>query len=417
MDNPYDAVQIFITVNNHLFTADQLNIETMKVTDDDEGDNEIELTLVDSDYSIADSLLFKVGQLMSMKWGFVNGTMSDDRSNYVIMKPSTAYDSDGVTSTFTALTKSATMAAKHPQKTYGATSVKSIISEIANRNGLTLQITGGDERLSGFAHGNWSDRQVIRILADRFGYQASFSSETINFAPRDYGATPAIELIYRRGEDSTIISAELNVDSAKSLGDSLTTAVSVDPAKKEVVSVNSGADTKALAISAEDGHSWASQTSVLNNAVASHTTGVSVLNPLVSALPDNVQEDIKRVFSSPDVVNLQSLATGEKLVKQKKKGELSIVTIGFPKAKARMIVRVVGLAKRDSGNWYVVSVTHTITKDGGYVCQWELARHGNNSKGTEKNTEPLNNLKPPSSQGNTTKQVVAIAAETGKVTR
>lgn len=416
MPNPYSALQVFVTIANQLYTATDLNIISMKVTDDDEGDNEIELTMPDNSYVIADSLLFNVGQLMSMKWGFVGGGTSDERKDYVIMKPSTTYDADGVVSTFTATTKSTTLAAKHPQKVYGATSVKSIISEIANRNSLTLSITGGDERVAGFAHGTWSDRQVIRVLADRFGYQASFSSDTITFAPRDYGATPSIELNFRIGGGSTILTAELSVDAAKSLGDAQTTAVGVDPSSKTVKQGTSQDAPKTLAISAEDGHSWASQSSSVPSAVSSNSS-VVVLNPLTSTpLAQTMTENIERVFSSPDVQNLQSTATGENLKKQKKKGELTITSEGFLKARSRMIVHVSGLAKRDSGNWYVVSVVHKIDENG-YTCEWELARHGNNSKGGEKNTEPLNNLKPPSNPGDATKTVVAIDAETGKATQ
>lgn len=411
MPTQFSGVEVFITLNGTTYTAEQLNLSEMKVTDADEGDNEIELTIPDNDYRITDSGLFKVGQLMSAKWGYANGQMSQQRTDYVIMKPSTTYDASGCTAKVIASTKSATLAARRAQKVNGPTSVKTVISEIANRNGLALNITGGNERMAGFAYGMWSDREVVRILADRFGYQASYSSDTITFAPRDYGAVPTIELVYRIGENSDILTASLEVDAKKSMGDSKTTAISVDPSTKKVVQQTAANPAKSLAISAEDGHSWVTQAASSVGQTLTPTLTAIVQKSAPLALPP----DIQKILSSPDatVDNLKSLASGEMQKKQRKKGELTISSVGFPQANSRIIVNVTGLAKRDSGNWYVVNVEHHIMVDSGYQCHWELSRRGNNTKNTEKNIPPLNNQKPSGSQ-TVNKTAIAISAETGK---
>jgi hypothetical protein len=62
----------------------------------------------------------------------------------------------------------------------------------------------------------------------------------------------------------------------------------------------------------------------------------------------------------------------------------------------------------------VISVTHKINGEG-YACEWELSRHGNNTrKPPTKNKEPLN--KQQAGNNAPTKKVVAVNAETGKVT-
>lgn len=410
MPQAYNGLEIFITVAGITYTAEQLNVSEMTVTDSDEGDNEIELTMPDNDFRITDSGVFKVGQLMSIQWGYANGKMSQKRNNYVIMKPSTNYDAEGVTAKVCATTKSGTLAARRAQKVSGQTSVKTVISEIANRNGLTLNITGGNERMSGFAYGMWSDREVVRILADRFGYQATYESNSLVFAPRDYGAVPTIELIYARGESSNILTAELEVDAKKSMGDSKTVAISVDPGSKKVVQQTASNPAKSLAISAEDGHSWVTQAASSIGSTLTPTLNSIVQKTTPTALPP----DIQKILSSPDpsVDNLASLASGEMQKKQRKKGELTITSLGFPQATARVIVNVTGLAKRDSGNWYTLNVEHKISIDAAYTNKWELSRRGNNTKGTEKNTPPLNNQKPTTSTPN--KIAIAISAETGK---
>lgn len=411
MPNNLPGLQVFITIDSTTLTSADLSITELSVEDSDEGDNEISISFEDNDFSIADSPLFVVGKKLSVKWGFIGGEMSQLRSG-ILMKPSVSYTSEGTTTKVIAKTKSATLAARRPRKTYGKTSIKTIVQEIADRSGLTLDIKGGGETVGAFAHANWSDRQVLRVLADRFGYQVSYSGDTVTFAPRDYGATPTIELVFGQGEGSNIHEAHLNVDASKTLGDALTQATAVDSAKKTVVKAKSDPDSQTLAISAEDGHAWLTGT-VLQPAT-------SLLNKVqgnIAAEQDKAVDDVISHLSIPDSDPqlAKLMATAEKTKKQKKKGELSINSLGMPSATSRKVVTVKGLAKRDSGNWYVISVTHKMGQDG-YECEWELGRHGNNTrKAPTKNKEPLNKQSA-DKKTDPTKKVIAISGETGKVT-
>ena len=414
MPNNLPGLQVFVTIDSTTVTSHDTDIIELSVEDSDEGDNEIEVSFQDNDYKIADSSLFVVGKKMSVKWGYINGEMSQIRSG-ILMKPSVSYTEEGVVTKVCVKTKSATLAARRPQKTYGKTTVKDIVSEIANRSGLTLRITGGSESVPAFSHANWSDRQVLRVLADRFGYQVSYIGDTIIFAPRDYGATPSLELVFGQGEASNVHEAHINIDASKSLGDILSQAISVDPNTKKTVKAKSKNDNQTLAISAEDGHSWL--TSTPSPSPATPLQGVTA--KVTSALDSSAQqaEDVISHITTPDSdpTNAQLLATAEKLKKQRRKGELSIHSLGIPSATARQVVTVKGLAKRDSGNWYTISVTHKLDQDG-YTCDWELSRHGNNTrKPPVKNKEPLNK-QGASSKSDPTKKVIAVDAVTGKVT-
>lgn len=407
------GLQVFVTIDNTTITSADTDMIEMSVEDSDEGDNDITISFQDNDYAIADSTLFVVGKKMTVKWGYINGDMSQARSG-ILMKPEVEYTETGVVTKVTAKTKSATLATRRPQKTYGKTSIGSIVQEIASRSGLTLDMTGGSETVNAFSHANWSDRQVLRVLADRFGYQVSYSSDTITFAPRDYGAAPALELVYGQGENSSIHEAHLNVDASKTLGDSLTKAVSLDPSNKKTVVAQSQNAPQTLAISAEDGGSWLASSPVLKPA----TSLINTLNAKVTSVMDSdaqAAQDVLSHISTPDPLNAQLLATAEKIKKQKKKGELSVTSIGIVTAASRKIVTVKGLAKRDSGNWYTISVTHKISEEG-YACEFEFGRHGNNTrKPPVKNTEPLNKQTGGNNQ-DPTKKIIAINATTGKAT-
>lgn len=416
MTVPFSGVSIFVTISGKLLKPEEMGLLQMEVTDEDEGDNSVELHCSDNNYVIADSTLFRVGQQLSIKFGYTGGEMSIDRSGYVLMKPSTNYVKDGVTSKISASTKSATLGVRRPQKAFGPTSVAAIVQDIARRNGMELKLKGGNERLPGFAQGNWSDRQTLRTLADRFNYQVSYSPDTIIFAPRDYALTPSLELIYNLGEDSNIIHADLNVNAKQE--DSATQISTVDPLTKEPITQQSGEADKALAVSAENGHIWTTQDQNHLSTAARQTAqpfpAVAQSTPAPGFSPSF--SDVKTLLSTPETAegNMQAHATSDKLKKQKKKGELTVTTVGIPSAKARMLVHVKGLAKRDNGNYYVSSVTHSIGKHEGFTTKFELNRHGSNSKGGEKTVPPLNSQIPPSTDH---VPVVAISAESGEITR
>ena len=422
---PYSGLEIFVTVNGRTYTALELGIQEIQVTDVDEGDNEVEITIPDPDYHIIDNGPFKVGSIMGISWGYTDQKTSQQRSGYVILKPSVMYNAEGVVCKVKASTKSATLAARRPQKTYGNTALKTIIADVCKRNGITLNIKGGDEKVTNFSHGAWSDREVVQVLADRFGYQATWVNQSLEFSKRDYGATPTIQLIFNMGDESNIIEAQLEVDAKKGLGeDAKTTATAVDTNLKRFLSADSLDSPQILAISAEDGHTWVTklfspksptyaQQMYQANLDKGSSTGIVPQN-----IAANLPPELAKLISTPEIdqTNLEGLATADTHKKAKKKGELSITSEGIVLATARQIVNVKGLAKRDSGNWYAISVEHHISQDAAYETKWELGRHGNNTKGTEKNKGTLNNNSNVTNSGGN-KKAVAVDAETGKVTR
>lgn len=415
--NKYSGVDVFITVGGKLFTREDLGIFQVNIVDSDEGDNEVELHCMDNDFNIADSALFRVGSVMSIKWGYTTtGEFSTERTGYVIMKPATSYGKDGTISVIKAKTKSATLASRRPQKTYGKTTVKTIVTEIAKRNSLKLELEGGNENLDGFSQANWSDRQVLRVLADRFGYQVSFSSETITFTPRKYGDTPKLSLVFSRGEEGNVISGHLNIDSHSSLGAASGASItSFDPKKKQASVEKAETPKQELAVFAVDGASWMTKSggdaktdpsipgtsspigsiSGVLNATKGLTNNWATPQTPTSGLSDAIPEDVRALLSTPDTIAGNSLAhaTSLNLRHQKKQAELNLDTVGIPQAHARMIVEVSGLSKRDSGLYYVAKVHHKIKFKGGYECTFDLNRHGTNAGGGPKVSAPVNRQK------------------------
>lgn len=430
--NSYSGLNVFITVGGKLFTPDDLEAFEIHIIDSDEGDNEVEIHCHDNDYKIADSSLFRVGNILSIKWGYTTtGEFSQERTGYVIMKPATNYTKDGTISVIKALTKSASLAARKPQKSYGKTSVKTIVKDIADRSAMTLYIEGGNENLDGFSQGSWSDRQVLRTLADRFGYQVSYSSETITFTKRKFSDSPRLLLTFGKGEDSNVLTAHLNVDAHKQGADVAALVRTFDPKSKTASTGDNTNNEQELAIYAGTGTSWLAKknpeskptiappgmsvTSVVSKLAAWTPNARDSVQSPTGGLTDASPSDVRALLSSPDTVagNSAAHAASLNLRKQKKHGELTIDTVGIPEAHARMIVEVQGLSKRDSGLWYVIKVHHKIAVKHGYDSTFELNRHGTNAGGGPKVKATVNQQKAGGDTGQQEK-AVSVSADSGK---
>lgn len=429
--NSYSGLEVFVSVGGRLFKPEDLGMISVDIIDSDEGDNEVEIQCLDNDFRIADSSLFRIGQLLSVKWGYTTtGEFSEERTGYVILKPSTDYTKDGVISKIKAKTKSATLASRRPQRNYGKTSLRSIVQEIATRNGLELKLEGGTETLDGFSQGAWSDRQTLRTLADRFGYQVSYESNTINFSPRDFSATPKLTLRYAMGEAGNVLDAHLRVDDHSNAGAATGTQVAThDPKTKTGNKQDAGKPKQELAIFAGTGAAW-TQKALGDTKTESSTSKVPGVNATgivgklagVMKIPqsptggvsDAAPKDVMALLSSPDTIagNSAAHATSLTLRHQKKHGELSLDTPGIPHAKARMIVSVEGLAKRDSGLYYVAKVHHKIKIKSYYETSFELNRHGTNAGGGPKTQAPVNTQKA-ADEASKPKTVLDVSAVNG----
>ena len=430
--NTYSGLEVFVTVGGKVFLPQDLGLFEMDVIDIDEGDNEVDLHCNDNFFKIADSVLFSVGNLLSIQWGYTaTSNMSQQRSGYVIMKSSTEYDKGGIVSIIHAKTLSSVLAGRRPQKNYGPNiTLGSIVTDIANRSGLTLNLTGGSEILSGFSQGNWSDRQCLRVLADRLGYQASFSSTTLTFAPRSFSDTPGLSLVFGKGEDSTIIRASVKVNVHAQLGAATNVQItSLDPNLKTVSCHQATPPVQELAVYAGDG----STSIVTQNPDSKPPVPKSPVGTLLSSvLPwqpnagsttqsptgGNIgvpPPDVLMAMSSPEASDVNALlhATSLNQRQQKKQADLEVDTVGQPLAHARMIVDVQGLSKRDSGLYYVTKVHHKIVVKSTYICVFDLNRHGNNAGGP-KVKAPVNMQSCHGSQASTTPKKVVVSADTGQ---
>jgi hypothetical protein len=132
----------------------------------------------------------------------------------------------------------------------------------------------------------------------------------------------------------------------------------------------------------------------------------------------NTPQAVKDFLSGPSNLtgeNAQSFANSIKLRGQKKRAELEVTIPGDPSLTCRKLITVEGLAKRDSGNWYISECKHTIDDSEGYHCELGLNRSGSGLKrGAGKSNTNVNTKKASSDDASDTKvKHVDVSAQTG----
>lgn len=443
MSRDLSGLSVFITAGNRVYTMEELNAFRVTITDSEEGDSTIELQCNDEDFRVADNMLFQVGESIGVKWGYANhNELSEDRFGYVVVKPSTTYGEDGVLSVIKATTTSLLMAGKRSQKSYGKVALKTIIEDMAGRASLKL-ITPEDPAfakitIDGFSQGNLDDRTALRMLGDRFGYVPTFLNDTIKFLPRDFDQRPTNQFLYKQGEASNIISAQVQQDHAKDMGagesvvkvksnpeDKTTTKTEVK--EKEVKQVNLAAANPSAHVS-----SAKFSTSVETKPAQAQTGTPGGIQGFMAGMGAKIMStngggpgklwdasDVRQLSSAPPSMDAisKSHATASALNTKTRKSDMSIVVEGEPRLTARQVIEVIGMSKRDSGKWYVIKVTHVLDLSSGYTCDMELARTGHNLKGSGKAETNVNDKSGTSDGKGPVKPSVKADLDTRKVTR
>lgn len=412
----FDGVGVQLTINEHLYTPSDINAFKIVVALEEDGDSGVELHCNDDDYKIADSVDFQPGSLLSIKLGYKLGSdYTKTYSNFVIQKPSMEYGEDGAVAVIKAYTKSGLLAASRPRKVYNKLRLGDIIKDIASRAQMDVRWNSegaGSEILPVVSQANWSDRELLHILAVRYGYQLTFLGNTIVFDKVTYSETPTCRLVYRRGETGNIISGHVYLEGKKN--PERTVAESFDPLKKVTESSESGQQDseKVLGVSLVDGsHALvskptgnktpvnASTSDTLQNWVNKSATDIQTAldgssNPLDSVrnlLGGADPNDQRNLLSLPATMESISRthANAFKFGVSKKKCGLELECVGNPQLENRQLVEVVGLANRDSGNWFISKTVHEVSKSG-FLTHLELNRSRANLARATESTDKVN---------------------------
>jgi phage protein D len=434
MSRPFSGVFVSLVIGGKSYTMEDLHAFRITVTDNEEGDNEVQIFCSDKDYAVTDNKLAQLGQSLSIRWGYEGTESGSERSGYVITKPSTNYTTDGVVVTLTATTKSVLMSARRPQKSYGKSTLKSIIQDIANRNKLDCEITGTvcDVVLDSSSQGKLSDREYLRLLSDRFGFVATFQDSKLLCAARSFDQKSTLVFKYNKGEEGDIISATVTHTHNKDTGAGEMVQVhSSDPSKKtdtktqvtvntiktfDLGQVNPSAHSGTLyevggvtseSIRGAMETARQQQTGVVGQVVAKvESTAGGKMSKLLGV--SDVQwtpEDVKDIQSLPPTSEaaIKAITTSTALNSKHRKAEMTVEVEGEPRLTVRQVIEIAGLAKRDNGKWYTIKVVHKIDDANGYTCEMELTRSGHNLKGagidnpnTNTNVTDKSKIPPPS---------------------
>ena len=411
--NAFDSIDVQLVINGHIYQPSDIGLFRLLVVFEEDGDSGVELHCVDNEYRIADSVDFQPGQVLSLRWGYrMSKVYSKTYSGFVIQKPSTDYGEDGVVSVVKAYTKSGILAASRPQKVYNNKKLGDVVKDVASRANMEVVWStpgAGQEIVSALSQATRSDRELLRMLSDWYGYQVSYVGNQIIFDKITYSETPSKLLKYSKGEDSVIRSANVSNDAKKDAGG--VAGASFDPVQKvkKIADDKKAEEALQLAISGLTGEQAvvpirdAGATPVNEPPLGAQSEAQKMLAGAVTGILGNQDlgadlsgNSIRTIMSQPDLMGTisESEAAALKFNTSKKKCGLELECVGLPDLEIRQLVQVEGLAKRDNGNWYVSKTLHEIDQGSGYSTRVECNRsHTNVGSGLGTDSKKVNTKK------------------------
>lgn len=373
-----------ITVNGSPLALGN-RVTSFRYEDVEKGDDMLNITFSDWDYTLRDSDAFKENTAWVVQWGFPE-KMQDPRLVYV-KRPRFKHGEVEVE----CLDKGSALRISENWGTVKNKKVSEIIQDIGKKNQLKVVLDSGlDTVLPSFFFAGMSDWDVLKYLETLTeDHVFKIKSDKLLFKKRKLDAPPVGRFEFKPGPDSRLLSYEIGVkdqDNAKAAKQ--TTAVSVNPFNfKKVV--------------AKADESTTSQPNLGNRRVLDGYLPAFIKNiPGISALtksggkgqntkqgdstgkalvlPPRSEEDLKKVAKGKH----------KKAVLGAVEGKFSIMASPVdPFFKVGDLIQIQGIGVRNSGGWYITKVTHDLTA--GYKYDIEAQRNAvNGSK--EKKPPKLN---------------------------
>lgn len=334
-------------------------------------DDLLKVTFTDPFYKLVDSEACIENTLWVVQFGFA-GKLHPARKVYVKRPKFTDKEFE-----VECLDKGADLKVEERWHAKGKTTVKEILGEIANRNNLKLVLDDPGLRIESFPYGGMTDFEVIKYLESKCeDHFAKVSSDQLLFQKRKLNVPPVASFAYQPGQDSRLLGWDIKTkeqDTAKSSNQ--TSVVSMDPYKykREIYKSDEGStptenlgnrrtmDTLVLGFSTGISNSQTSGGKASSSAQG-QTTGKSL------PMPPN------------DKKILEGTAKGKRRDALLDSCEAKFDIVADPSDPylgSGDIIQVVGIGKKYSGNYQIVSIKHDLSE--GYKYEIEARRNAVNS--------------------------------------
>lgn len=322
-----------------------------------EKDNILTLPMKNPDLSVVDSDSFQRGSILTFQFGFLSGKLSSKREAE-ITKVDCTYG--GVVSlTIKARDKGNSLKKLTSSRIFKEVKISDIVKTIASEYNLESEIDDTSKTYEKKSQGNKSYYEFLKKLAEEATlegepFQFFIQDNILHFQKRKLDKEPITSFKYKSDE---FVSLTIETSSNDDLTGSSVGTSNIDDESGEIFSFNSDEITK-------------EETSTGDLKMTYDVDG-----NLIKKDVDQGNDTGRKSFSPGKRENAVS-----KIVKEHTDSSLNEVTatlrvVGDPHLKSDELITLSGFAESHSGNWYVVSVRHTINGSG-YICVLKLNRNG-----------------------------------------
>jgi phage protein D len=328
-----------------------------------------------------------------LRFGWLGQLSRTHEGTVIAIEPS--YDTGGMTRIVRVQDNGTRLHGKQTQRAHAGTTIAGIVIDIAQRSGLTAYLPS----ITGAAHPTTNphdpnlpvelrtaitdvqaalnDHKMLSRLARRFDYRVRIDADRLYFEKPDYGRTAKCDYIWRHGSGLLLSFKAASNTVHRQLGPGIETkAIGVDTgAKKKIeVQVNEGTEQGRPVLGKGSFHVDKASG---DEAWRPDTTGLVIAHP--GSDKSLLEDHARDVRARSEIAAVQ--ATAE--------------VYGNPQLQRADVIRILGVGRKNSGLWQVVTCRHQIGTNG-FKTSLGLHRHGHNSvhKGDGKTKGKVNESKP-----------------------
>jgi hypothetical protein len=237
---------------------------------------------------------------------------------------------------------------RHRREPFENTTDSDIAREIAKEMKLTPKVDATSSKVPLYSPRGASFASILRQRAERIGYEVKVERRTLYFQRPGYRREPGPVLTFEWGRN------------LRSFSPRLTTSGMVTRVRVRGSQTSQGGGKEAIVGEALAGKERVKMGRETASQAAERVHGENAV--LLDDHDVHSQDEAKEMALSQLEMRSMGFITGSGSV------------VGEPRLRARIVIKLEGLGKRFSGNYYVTSATHTIDS-GGYRTTFEAKRN------------------------------------------
>lgn len=321
----------------------------------------LQLNVINWDLSHFDNPVWRKGNILEVQWGYPGNVSLPEQ--FVIR----SVTGGSTMLMIVAHSKGVLMNLKPGLRVFDNTTRSEVATKIAREYGYgeeLIQVEDTKVRLRHVSQGPLTDAQFLKKLALKEGFEFYVDASGFHFHRRNLAQKPVKELTYYTSETGDLIDFDIENDITALPGK--VTAKGIDPLNK-----------KKLSESADKSTSRDGLGSVLE--VIDPVTGKTSLQSRVAS-----EETVHTTESDSTSAGRQANAKFRDA--QALTVKLAGQAVGDPQIRKGRIVKISGIGKRLSGNYYIKETTHRIDQ-GGYTVDFSARRDGTSGYGDNKDVK------------------------------